>query len=443
MGSTGYQSAGTATYVDRGGTRRFWKSKSNITADDGADARLAASDEGSNANLTSGRPTSHYLVATNFGFTGISDEASITGIEVKIQRRASAADSVKDELVYLTKDGTSTWGDNKADTTTLLPASVEDWYYPTHTSTEGDNAENDDWNTGGTLSGSDVNSSNFGVMIAYQRHANSKTPFVDHISMNVHYDSSIPRSVGDDTNLEDDVGFAARGHRGYFLAAYSISSGSAYFVDVDDRGHLWAQEGGKAALVHRDSNGDLVKTHTMPLGNSNFASAEQFGPSWLRVETNPNRVGLSYRRNTIALVSSSTMPNVSENISAAYWNGRVLYAVGYEDGDTIYAFNIAGELIREVTLPSEVSVGAGSGNLSGIATTHNGTVWVCRRDRNTLYKVNHNGELVTEVHPVRRENQVAISDLKDVDFNGRSMVAVSDNNDTLRWYKMSGRRAHA
>jgi hypothetical protein len=121
----------------------------------------------------------HYaraLMPMNFTFL-LSPFATITGIEVNVLRKASAANSIKDSLVELVYSG-NIIGSNRADTS-FWPAVRR---YVTY----GDST--DTW--GNTLSPIQVNSSSFGL---YYKPSNKNmlsafmTAFVDHVTMTVYY----------------------------------------------------------------------------------------------------------------------------------------------------------------------------------------------------------------------------------------------------------------
>ena len=123
---------------------------------------------------------SHYLKATNFGFS-IPSGATINGIKVEIERHANGDSStrwVKDWKVYLLKNG-NVVGDNKADTSTKWPTSDAYKSY---------GGSSDLWGT--TWTPSDINNANFGVVLAVQMGTGifpPSTAYVDHIRITVYY----------------------------------------------------------------------------------------------------------------------------------------------------------------------------------------------------------------------------------------------------------------
>lgn len=121
---------------------------------------------------------SYYLKATNFGFS-IPSGATINGITVTINRKASKNDSnyARDESLRLVKGGTIS-GNNKA-SATHWPTSDTDAVY---------GGISDLW--GLALSDSDVNASNFGVVLSanyYNPGKGTVTGYVDFISITVTY----------------------------------------------------------------------------------------------------------------------------------------------------------------------------------------------------------------------------------------------------------------
>jgi len=112
--SAGPNSPSTVTDDSGSGGDRAWSYPEYAKQSDDKHAEVSAG-----AGVTS---YSHYLKATDFGFS-IPSDATIDGILVEIERHASANSGtnwVKDWKVYLLKGG-SVVGDNKADTTNNWP----------------------------------------------------------------------------------------------------------------------------------------------------------------------------------------------------------------------------------------------------------------------------------------------------------------------------------
>lgn len=128
----------------------------------------------------SGDVVSNYLKLTNFGFT-LPTDAVIKGVIVSIERFATNGDdeSIKDGTIKLVKGGTVS-GDNKA--------VADDW-----TETEGYHeygSVSDLW--GLTLTASDINASNFGVVISAEAGSTDDggVASIDHVKITVYYTSA-------------------------------------------------------------------------------------------------------------------------------------------------------------------------------------------------------------------------------------------------------------
>jgi len=148
-----------------------WTNPANIVASDNVYATAAVA-KGSTA-------TTHYLKATNFGFS-IPSGATINGIVVEIEQKASSnatGKRARDSEVKLVKGGAVS-GDNKALTST---------YYTTSDVWKTYGGSTDLW--GLTLSASDINSSSFGAALSCYVEATSAsvTVSVDAIRITVYY----------------------------------------------------------------------------------------------------------------------------------------------------------------------------------------------------------------------------------------------------------------
>ncbi|MFD1294659.1 VWA domain-containing protein, partial [Lutibacter holmesii] len=146
-----------------------WDTPGNITADDGVSAVLS---------YESG--DSEYLTASNFNFSSIPTDATITGISVVVNKWASSSDGtngVKDTEVHLLKSGSASGITNKANTADVW--STSSGTIVTY------GGETDLWGT--SWSPSDINnSSNFGVRLEANING-SRSAFVDYIQIKVHY----------------------------------------------------------------------------------------------------------------------------------------------------------------------------------------------------------------------------------------------------------------
>lgn len=127
--------------------------------------------------------TSHYLEATNFGFS-VPAGATITGVTVQIVRRRQIVASVADNIVKLVKGGTVQGADKASGAT--WPGPIQPG---TDTATYG--GSSDLW--GLTLAPSDVNASNFGVVLSVSIPDLNVIAQVDYIRIKVNY--TIPPAV--------------------------------------------------------------------------------------------------------------------------------------------------------------------------------------------------------------------------------------------------------
>ncbi len=141
--------------------------------------RVVASDD-SKANASStANVTTHYLKATNFGFT-VPAGATINGVTVEIERMTTnntAARKTIDNIVKLVKGGVIS-GTDKADTVSKWP--ITDAY-----ATYGGAA--DLW--GLTLAYTDVNAADFGVAISANTTSDGAAvnARIDHIRITIDY----------------------------------------------------------------------------------------------------------------------------------------------------------------------------------------------------------------------------------------------------------------
>lgn len=165
MPASGPLSPGTV--VDDAGVGTVtWSNPGNAAASD--DAR-------SEATLTSVDPLSHYLKATNFGFA-IPTDATVTGIEVAVERSASNLTDVRDNRVRIVKANVIGATD-RADTATT------DW--PTADAYKTYGSSSDLW--GETWTPAQINAADFGIAFAAQAINGTQTARVDHIRITVYY----------------------------------------------------------------------------------------------------------------------------------------------------------------------------------------------------------------------------------------------------------------
>jgi hypothetical protein len=128
--------------------------------------------------------TTHYLKATNFGFT-IPVGATINGIFVEIERYElyTGEGNVKDSVVKIVKSDGTIGTTNKADT-------VNNW--PTSDTYKSYGASDDLWDE--TWAYSDINDTDFGVVLsALVGHTVGAN--VDHIRITVYYTETSGRNL--------------------------------------------------------------------------------------------------------------------------------------------------------------------------------------------------------------------------------------------------------
>lgn len=119
---------------------------------------------------------SNYLKVTNFGFN-VPNDATITGVTVSIERSSNTLNGTHDDSVKLVKGGAIS-GNDKAN------AALE---WPTSDAVATYGSSTDLW--GLALAPSDVNSSNFGVVIAAIADLAS-TAQIDYVSITVDWTGS-------------------------------------------------------------------------------------------------------------------------------------------------------------------------------------------------------------------------------------------------------------
>lgn len=163
MANQGPLSTGTgvddASYGDLG-----WGGTDRITVSD--DSRAFASQLGGGVT--------HYLKATNFGFT-IPGGSSIDGIVVEIEKSSSGGDFVTDNRVRMVlADGTI----GTTDKAVAAHWSTTDTY-----ATYG--SSSDTWGLAWT--DGQINNPNFGVVLAANCNSSNSTALVDHVRMTVYY----------------------------------------------------------------------------------------------------------------------------------------------------------------------------------------------------------------------------------------------------------------
>ena len=183
--SSGPNSPATlADDASNGGTQT-WSSTANAAASDNAYATAPC--ECNKVGLTLVHDTTHYLKATNFGFS-LPADATIDGITVEIERHQSGLfANVIDDTVSLVVSGT-VQGSNQAAGINWPTSDVYVQYGPSL------------W--GLSLSPAQVNASNFGVVIAARDSAgagecpNNGSALIDHIRVTAVYTPAPPPPNG-------------------------------------------------------------------------------------------------------------------------------------------------------------------------------------------------------------------------------------------------------
>lgn len=127
------------------------------------------------SDATPGSKTTHYLKATNFGFS-IPTDATINGILVEIEKTKTDGFSAVDNVVKIVKSDGSLGTENKA--------SVSEWPALDTYVSYGSSSDlwSESWNS------SDINDSDFGVVLSVTYDPGpGGVPNVDHIRITVYY----------------------------------------------------------------------------------------------------------------------------------------------------------------------------------------------------------------------------------------------------------------
>lgn len=175
-----------------------WSNVNNATASDNAYATAVLD--------TFGVATTHYLKATNFGFS-IPAGATINGVVAAVEGKVTDVDGV-DQSIKLVKGGTIQ-GNEKA-------RSSPSYYWAFSDTVMSFGASNDVW--GLTLTDTDINASNFGFVVSLAVDGGGVgTASVDQMTLTIHYT-------------------AAAGGGGSPVPALSFTSGSITFAC-----YLWSR----------------------------------------------------------------------------------------------------------------------------------------------------------------------------------------------------------
>ncbi|MCP3698306.1 MAG: hypothetical protein GY920_07110 [Aliivibrio sp.] len=165
------RSCGTGASVSTGFGATVWDNPGNITASD--DSYSTAT-----FNADMGGTGFDYLKATNFGFS-IDSGATITGIEVIIERKDAGGSITDSEIKILNGDGSAGVGSSNKSGGAAWPTSDASTTF---------GGSSDTWSE--TWTPAKINSSDFGVYIRCTSGAGfgeSDTASVDHVQITVHY----------------------------------------------------------------------------------------------------------------------------------------------------------------------------------------------------------------------------------------------------------------
>lgn len=179
MADTGWLSPSAGRNLDVGGVS--WLVPAKVTVDDG-DYTSATNVDTNPSDTLNG-----YTYGAN-----IPTDATINGIEVRIDRYCSHVDEIKDSTLHL-MDDTATKGSNKADTVN---------YWPTTTAFATYGGSTDLWGAAWTYS--QINASTFGVGLSGVS-VSYETLYVDVIQVKIYYTEPQTASVADTLNLADTI----------------------------------------------------------------------------------------------------------------------------------------------------------------------------------------------------------------------------------------------
>jgi hypothetical protein len=174
MENTGAISAGTGADDSAIGTVT-WGNPGNITSSDNTYATAPYTGAGFPNEV------SHYLKATNFGFS-IPDGAAINGIVVEAEITVNGFFVMTDHEVKIVKGGTI-GSTNKA----------QGNFWPEEEAYESYGSSSDLW--GESWTSSDINASNFGVVLSGKNQtSDAYTVSIDHVRITIYYTEAVPNS---------------------------------------------------------------------------------------------------------------------------------------------------------------------------------------------------------------------------------------------------------
>jgi MSHA biogenesis protein MshQ len=173
--------------------------------------------------ILAGGASTQYLNCTGFDFSTIPLGATITGITVHVERRASFNNRIRDAFAYLIKGGIISTAYNGATATSWTTADV----------TEAHGGTGNLWGT--TWTQADIAAANFGVAFAatnYSAFATNRTASVDHISVKVDYQSSPFHHI----RIEHDGAASTCAAEPVTLRACADAACSSYYTATDVTG---------------------------------------------------------------------------------------------------------------------------------------------------------------------------------------------------------------
>jgi hypothetical protein len=212
-----------------------------------------------------GGSTSNYLNCTGFNFSGIPAGATITGITVNIERKASRNRRARDAFVYLIKGGVVSTAFNGA---TATQYTTTDVIAPHGGMTSL-------WGT--TWLVTDVQAVNFGVAYAVTT-SRGLTVSVDHVQVRIDYSSPVV-TTPTAFNVYDTTTSPATSSTGFIQTKIA---GQAFTLDIA------ALDAAGAMIVTPPFNG-TVKVELLDSSDNTGALSGSCRSSWTVLQTLPNQ----------------------------------------------------------------------------------------------------------------------------------------------------------